>query len=248
MDTSANVYFFIVPVVVFGPLFLWIFYTFGIKELIKIPEEMRRKRRRDVQAAADFQAERLRKRGTEAVGLVRGPNTTAFGFFMQGLTFLWFATLIGFFASSPPYLYADPGAGLIKLSLSHAGQRRLSCSKKSAAELAKLEPNMRARQSCPRERWPVYIELELDNHKLFARSAKPAGLSRDGPSSFYQKFSVATGKHRLTLRLRDTDTSGFGFVTTRDLEILSGQVIAVQFNAAKGGFRVSVPTLNEEQS
>lgn len=238
MDSSVNVYFFIIPVLVFGPLFLWIFYNFGIKELIKIPGEMRRKHAKDATAAAKFEIERARKRGTGAIWLVRGPNKSPFGFFMQGLTFIWFAALIGFFASAPPYLYRNPDMAVIKLSLNHPGQRIVECAKRSAKELAKLEPNMRAKMSCPRERWPVYVELELDNQTLFKGSAKPAGLSSDGPSSFYQSFVVPAGVHQMTLRLRDKGDTGFGFETTQEITISPRQVVAAQFNAIKGGFYI----------
>jgi len=238
MESFEANYFFIVPIIVFGPLFLWIFYNFGVRELIKIPGELRRKKNREAVAEADILAERTRKRGTGAVWLIRGPNKTAFGYFMQGITFLWFAGLIGFFASSPPYLYQDPQMALVKLSFSHPGQRQVECSTRSAKELAKLELNMRAKLSCPRERWPVYFELELDNQILFGEAAKPAGFSNDGPSSFYQTFVVPAGQHRLILRLRDKGEDGFSFETAQMLQISPRQVVAVQFHATKGGFTV----------
>ena len=236
MDTPINVYFFIVPVIVFGPLFLWIFYNFGLKELIKIPGEMRRKRTRDTKADIEFEAERVRKRGTGEIWLVRGPNKSVFGFFMQGITFIWFAVLIGFFASSPPYLYRSPEMALIKLSLNHAGQRLVECSKRTATDLAKLEPNMRAKVSCPRERWPVHVELMLGDETIFSEEAKPAGFSSDGPSSFYETFIVPAGLHRLTLRLRDKGDSGFSFEATQEIKIMPRQVVAAQFDPTKGGF------------
>ncbi|NQW00115.1 MAG: hypothetical protein HQ483_10490 [Rhodospirillales bacterium] len=155
---------------------------------------------------------------------------------MQGLTFAWFAGSIGFFASSLAYEYRSPDMALIKLSLNHAGQRKVECTTRSAKELAKLEPNMRAKLSCPRERWPVHVELELDSRVLFKESAKPAGLSTDGPSSFYKSFVVPAGQHQLTLRLRDRGDTGFGFEATQQLTIAPRQVIAAQFNAARGGF------------
>ncbi len=238
MDSSVNSYFYIVPVLVFGPLFVWIFYNFGIKELIKIPGEIRRKRAKDASAAAAFEMERARKRGTGAIWLVRGPNKRPFGLFMQGLAFAGFAGLIGFFASAPTYLYRNPDMALIKLSLNHPGHRKAECTNRSAKELAKLEPNMRAKTSCPRERWPVYVELELDNQMLFTRSVRPSGLSSDGPSSFYQSFVVTAGTHQMTLRLRDKGETGFGFTSTQEITLSPRQVVAAQFNAIKGGFYI----------
>lgn len=236
MDAPINVYYFIVPVVVFGPLFLWIFYNFGLKEILKIPGEIRRKRSRDAKAEEKFEAERARKRGTGEIWLVRGPNKSPFGIFMQGMTYIWFAAVIGIFASSPPYLYRSAEMALIKLSLNHPGQRLIECSKRTAKDLAKLEPNMRAKVSCPRERWPVHVELMLGNETIFSESAKPAGISGDGPSSFYETFIVPAGQHRMTLRLRDKGESGFNFESIQDLEISPRQVVAAQFDPAKGGF------------
>ena len=236
MDSSANVYFYIVPVLVFGPLFLWIFYNFGLKELIKIPGAVRRERAQDAIAAAALDEARKRKRGTGAIWLVRGPNKTPFGLIMQALTFVWFASLIGFFASSPPYVYKSPKTAAIKLSLSHPGQRKVECARRSARELAKLAPNMRAPMSCSRERWPVYVELELNGDVIFKGRAEPAGLSADGPSSFYRTFDLPSGKHHLTMRLRDDGGSGFGFEVAREMKFLPRQVVAIQFDADKGGF------------
>ncbi len=238
MDPSINVYFFIIPLIVFGPLFLWVFYNFGLREFFKIPDDMRRKRQREAETTAQFAAERARKRGVGPTGMVRGPNRSPLGFFMQAISYIWFAAVIGMFASSPPYTHKPPGAALIKLSLNHPGQRKVKCRKRSAKELAKLAPNMRAVSDCPRRRWPVYVELELDGAMIFAGAAEPAGIAGDGPSSFYRTFTVPSGEHRISLRLRDEGAAGFGYEATHEAEIAARQVVAVQFDSAKGGFIV----------
>ena len=236
MNSETNIYFYIVPIVVFGPLFLWILYNFGLKEIIKMPGEIRRERERDAAYAAQIEVERKKKRGTGLAWVVRGPNKTPLGFVWQAITFSVFAALIGFFASSPPYAYKSPDNSLIKLSLSHPGQRKAECKKRSRAELMKLEPNMRAQLSCPRERWPIYMELELDGRIIFNESAKPAGLSNDGPSNFYKSFVTSSGPHQITLRLRDDNSAEFGYMLTRQMEFTPRQVIAVVFDSTQNQF------------
>jgi hypothetical protein len=57
---------------------------------------------------------------------------------------------IGYFATSPKYRQIPDDVALIKLSISHLGDRE--CRKRTPEELAKLPPNMRAPMDCPRER------------------------------------------------------------------------------------------------
>lgn len=238
MDNSINVYFYLVPLVVFGPLFLWVFYNFGLREFLKVPGDIRRQRQRAAETTAQFAAERARKRGVGPTGMVRGPNRSPLGFVMQAITYVWFAAVIGIFASSPPYAHKAPGTALIKLSLNHPGLRKVKCRKRSVGELAKLAANMRSATDCPRRRWPVYVELELDGGVIFTGEAEPAGIAGDGSSNFYRTFTVPAGRHRMTLRLRDDGAAGFGYETTHEADIVARQVLAVQFDAGKGGFIV----------
>lgn len=53
-----------------------------------------------------------------------------------------FATFIGYFATSPTYKQIPDDAALIKLSISHLGDRE--CRKRTPEELQKMPPNMRA--------------------------------------------------------------------------------------------------------
>lgn len=238
MKGSFNIYYVIGPLVVFGPLFLWLLYNFGLKELIRIPDDIRRQRQLDAEAAERFRQEHARKRGRAPLGVIRGANRSPFGLITQAMTYVWFAAVIGFFSASPPYDYTEPGTARIKVSLSHPGKRKVECRRRTPQELAQLPPNMRAQSQCPRERWPVYLEMLLDGRRIMGESARPKGLSGDGPSIFYRVFSAAAGPHRITLRLREKGETGFDHQATHNIDLASGQVLAVQFNAAKGGFSV----------
>lgn len=238
MNESANIYYIIGPLVLFGPLFLWILYNLGVRELFRIPGDMRRQRQQDEEEVDRFRKEHARKRGGGLSGGVKGANKTPSGLFVQTVTYIWFAAVIGFFASSPPYAYSQPDTAQLKLSLSHPGQRIVKCRRRTPQELAKLPPNMRAPKSCPRERWPVYVEIDIDGRTIMQESATPNGLSHDGPSIFYRVQPVTAGTHVLAMRLRERDGDGFDYMKTLPIDLRPGQVLAVEFHAVKGGFVV----------
>ncbi|MGZ8716882.1 MAG: hypothetical protein ACXWYO_07200, partial [Gaiellaceae bacterium] len=79
----------------------------------------------------------------------------------QALLYGLFALLIGVFSQWPPYRHLAEDQALIKVSFSHHGKPVSDCRPLTAAELAKLPPNMRAPVKCPRERSPVTVEVDL---------------------------------------------------------------------------------------
>lgn len=158
----------------------------------------------------------------------------------QGLAYAAFGVMVAYFATSPAYMHSPPEQALIKLSFSHAGARKGECRKLSASELAKLAPNMRRALDCPRERVPVYVELELDGVVLYRAELPPSGIARDGVSNAYARFSVPAGRHRLVARLRDTSrAAGFDYERADEIDLAPGQNFVVDFSASDRGFRFS---------
>jgi len=237
-DQLFSINYYIFPLVVFGPLFLWVLFNFGLREIVKIPGQMRRQRQLDSEAAKRFETERDRKRSRGPLGRQRGANTGRLGLFAQTVTYIWFAAVIGYFASSPAYKFMPPDTAMIKLSLSHPGKRKEECRQRSAKELAELPPNMRTLVDCSRERWPVHVELDFDGSTIMAESATPKGLADDGPSVFYRTFRVPSGAHRVVVRLREQGESGFGFEKSQQIDLPPGRVLAIDFRTDKGGFIV----------
>jgi len=114
------------------------------------------------------------------------------------------AALIAYFSTSPSYRsFADNNA-LIKLSFAHGGKPTGECRRLSRAELQKLAPNMRKSISCPRERLPLFVKMEIDGNLRLENSFAPTGLSGDGPSNVYARFVVPAGRHLLVLGMRDS--------------------------------------------
>ena len=106
----------------------------------------------------------------------------------------------------------------------------------AAEELAKIEPSMRRVGDCPRGRWPVYIQLELDGRVVYAGARQPAGLWSDGPSSLFTRFPVPAGAQRARVALRDSGRdSGFDFSAGAELDLKPGQNLVIEFKQP-GGF------------
>ena len=154
----------------------------------------------------------------------------------QALLYVPFMAIIGYFSTSPAYHHLAPGEALIRLSISHAAQRKAECRERTPEELARLSPNMRAPLDCPRERSPVTVELELDGQLVVRVVAPPSGFTRDGASTLYRRLPVAAGTHRIVARLRDRAGGEFNYVRETELELGPGRVLVIDFHAATGGF------------
>ena len=144
--------------------------------------------------------------------------------------------LIGYFSTEPRFSVVAPGEALVRVSLIHATERKEACRERSAEELAKLAPNMRASLDCPRERAPLLVEIELDGKLVLRREAQPSGLRRDGNAVVYERLALPAGRHRIVARLRDRPGDGFNFTKEQTVELGAGQALIIDFNAAKGGF------------
>lgn len=153
----------------------------------------------------------------------------------QGLLYGLFALVIGVFSHWPPYRHLAPDTALIKLSLVHTGKPIGDCRQLSAEELAALPPNMRAPVSCPRERSPVAIELDIDGAPAARIEAAPSGLSGDGASAIYARLPVAAGARLLSVRLRDdVRSSDFAYRLERRVSLVPAQVLVIDFDAQRG--------------
>lgn len=145
-----------------------------------------------------------------------------------------FAAFIGYFATSPKYHQVADDVALIKLSISHLGERE--CRKRTAEELAKMPPNMRAPLDCPRERSDIRLEVDVDGQPILQTVMHPTGLYKDGVSTIYKRFEVKAGSHRLAVRMNDNLVKpGFNFVKEEQISLKPHQVMVIDFNPDRGG-------------
>jgi hypothetical protein len=157
----------------------------------------------------------------------------------QACAYALFASVLGYFSTSPIYQQLPDDTALVKLSFSHAAQRRMPCRERSAEELAKLPRNMRISKDCPRARSDVVVELDMDGVRLVHAVLPPSGLAHDGASSLYQRVAVRAGTHRFAVRLQDTEQGGFGYAQEQAVTLDAGRVLVIDFKAdapGVGGF------------
>ena len=147
-----------------------------------------------------------------------------------------FAAFVGYFSSAPAYHALAPGQAVVKLSFSHAGERKQECRARSPEELAKLAPNMRAQLDCPRERSDVSVEVEMDGKVIYRIVERPSGLRHDLPSTVYRRLEVPAGKHTFRARLADTLGGEFRHHGATEVDLAPGRVLVIDFVAARGGF------------
>ncbi len=155
----------------------------------------------------------------------------------QALTYAIFMALVGHFASAPAYSPIDPREAVVKLSVGHAGRHKYKCHQMTPEELAKLPPNMRWQEQCPRERLPVRVQMTLDGKVMFDKSVRPSGIWHDGPSYVYRTFTVKPGRHHLVVGLRDSARpEGFDYERSADIDLVAGRYFVVDFSSDAGGF------------
>ena len=145
-----------------------------------------------------------------------------------------FAAFIGYFSTNPIYKQIPDDVALVKLSMSHLGGRE--CRKRTADELAKLPPNMRAPLDCPRGRSDTKIVLELDDKPFYEVIMKPTGISRDGVGTVFKRFELKAGTYKLAARMNDNLVNpGYNFVKEEQITLKPAQVLVIDFNPDQGG-------------
>lgn len=144
--------------------------------------------------------------------------------------------LIAYFSSSPRFSAIQENEALLRLSLIHAAEHKQACRQRSAEELAKLAPNMRAAQDCPRERARILVELDVDGVTVLKRELPPSGLRHDGNAALYYRLPLPAGRHLVAARLRDRADGEFNYQKSESVELAPGHILLIDFLGSHGGF------------
>jgi len=141
------------------------------------------------------------------------------------------------FSDRPVYRQTPVGSAIVMLSFVHGSDRRAECRRLTPEEIAKLPPNMRRVEDCPRRRRPLDVELDVDGRTVYRASLPPTGIAGDGPSKVYERFVLPAGRHDLAVRMRDTPRSeGFDHERSERVELAVDQLFVIDYRAANGEF------------
>lgn len=137
----------------------------------------------------------------------------------------------------PAYSQIPKNSGVVMLTFVHGADRKGECRRLTVEEIAKLPPNMRRVQDCPRGRRAIYVELDVDGRNVYRASLSPTGIAGDGPSRVYQRFVLPAGKHDVAVRLRDTARAeGFDHERRETVELSPDQIFVVDYRPESGSF------------
>jgi hypothetical protein len=158
---------------------------------------------------------------------------------LQIFNYSIFMIVVGYFSVAPAYHSLEPNQASIVIAFGHVGQLIGECRQRTPEELAKLAPNMRNPMVCPRERSPINLELFMDEQLLFRDTFNPPGLSGDWGVDVYRQFTVPSGSHHLTVRMKDNvRTEGFNYEHKANVILNPSQLLTIDFQPNAGGFIV----------
>ena len=141
------------------------------------------------------------------------------------------------FADWPVYRQIPRGSAIVVLTFVHGADRSSECRRLTPEEVAKLPPNMRRLQDCPRGRRPLYVELDVGGRTAFQANLPPTGIAGDGPSRVYQRFVLPVGTYDVAVRMRDTArTEGFDHARTGTVTLGPDQMFVIDYRAESGEF------------
>ena len=77
---------------------------------------------------------------------------------------------VAWLSDQPVYRKIPEGSAMMMLTFVHGADRKGECRRLSPQEIAKLAPNMRRVQDCPRVRRSLYVELDIDGRRAYSSS------------------------------------------------------------------------------
>ena len=153
-------------------------------------------------------------------------------FAVLALVFMGVAAL----SNRPLYHSLPKDTGVLTLSFSHGADRKAACRKATPEELAKLPPNMRRPEICPRGRPPIRVEFDIDGKRVFEADVPPSGIAGDGPSRVHRRFVLPAGSHDVAVRMGERPEGGFDWRAERTIRIEPAANRVIDFRADAGGF------------
>jgi hypothetical protein len=146
-------------------------------------------------------------------------------------------TAVAWLSDRPIYRQIPERSAVMMLTFVHGADRRGECRRLSPEEIARLPPNMRRVQDCPRVRRPIYVELDVDGRNIYRANLPPTGIAGDGPSRVYQRFVLPTGRYDVAVRMRDTARAeGFDHERHETIDFASNQLFVIDYRSESGEF------------
>ncbi len=161
----------------------------------------------------------------------------SFNAFARAGAIMFFIIVPALYISDISYSFYSPESAALKVAFKHTGKRIAECSeadliKKEGERYRKLLKDTRQVQmnisklaGCPRERYPVVVEIELDGKNILKKAYAPTGFKSDMSSYIYEEFMIEPGMHKLSARLYDKGPSAPpGFSLEETVEVKPSEI------------------------
>ena len=150
-----------------------------------------------------------------------------------------FSAVVGLLSVWPRFEVVDTEKAIVTITFSHAAQRVGECRRRSQEELNKLPPNMRKPADCPRERFPVRIELRSGDRVLYRDVLLPSGIWSDGKANIYKRVEINAGVHDLFVAMNDSGgDEGFDFENAAQINVAPGRNVVIRFDPESEQFSI----------
>jgi len=144
---------------------------------------------------------------------------------------------VAWLSDRPVYRQIPENSGIMMLTFVHGADRKGECRRLTPEEIARLPPNMRRVQDCPRLRRSLYVELDIDGRRIYAADLPPTGIAGDGPSRVYQRFVMPAGRYDVAVRMRDTARAdGFDHERRGTVDFAPSQMFVIDYRPESGEF------------
>ena len=140
--------------------------------------------------------------------------------FVRATVVMFFITVPVLYISDASYSFYKPGEAALKVAFKHIGRRIADCSeadlirtegeryRKLLKDTRQVQMNIAKLANCPRERYPVVVEIDLDGRNILKKAYSPTGFKKDMASYVYEEFLIEPGTHTLSARLYDRGLDG----------------------------------------
>lgn len=155
------------------------------------------------------------------------------------LAWVAFSAVVGLLSVWPRFEVVEAETAIVTITFSHAAQRVGECRQLTQEELNKLPPNMRKPSDCPRERFPVRIELRSGGNILYQDVLLPSGIWSDGKSNIYKRVEIDAGVHDLFVAMNDSGgDDSFDYENAAQLEVTPGRNVVIRFDPESEQFLI----------
>jgi len=151
--------------------------------------------------------------------------------FLPGLALLAALVVGVIWTADLPFRPYPADLGQLKVSLAAGGQFRATAQALSPQQMARLPQGVRPEDVLGAERYPVYVELDLDGRPHLRKTYSPGGLRRDGLIYALEEVLLPPGDHQVEIRLDDAGGQQLRTVYQGVVEIKPAQVRVLIFDA-----------------